>query len=168
MKKTSAVDSAEAAVGPEGEAAGGGGSADSSVAAGRLRLAIVRIARLLRRYDIAGLTATQTSILATVERFGPLRLGDLATHEGIAPSTLTRPVAALAERGYIERRADPADARSSVVAVSDGGRELLATIRGETTALLRERLAELSAEQREALATALPALERLADTDARG
>lgn len=137
-----------------------------AIDAGRLRVAIVRIARLLR-HDVAGLTPTQASTLATIERCGPLRLGDLAAHEGVTPSTLTRPVAALEEGGYLERRTDPADARSSVVAVSEAGRKLLATIRGETTALLAERLDRLTPEQRAALATALPVLERLADMDRR-
>lgn len=142
-------------------------AAGPTLDAGRLRLAIVRTARLLRRHDMAGLTPTQTSTLATIERFGPLRLGDLAAYEGITPSTLTRPVAALEEGGYVERRVDPADARSSVVAVSGAGRQLLARIRGETTALLQDRLGQLRPEERAALATALPALERLADFDPR-
>lgn len=134
-----------------------------AIDAGRLRVAIVRIARLLRRHDVAGLTPTQVSTLATIERCGPLRLGDLAAHEGITPSTLTRPVAALVDGGYLQRHTDPDDARSSVVAVSDAGRQLLEAMRGETTALLRERLNELSREQRAALAAALPALERLGE-----
>lgn len=160
MRNTSAADLAAGPASTESVAG-------AAVGAGRLRLAIVRIARLLRRHDIAGLTPTQTSVLATIERCGPLRLGDLAAHEGIAPSTLTRPVAALADGGYLERRADPSDARSSVVAVSEAGRELLSAVRGETTALLQERLDQLSAEERAALAAALPALERLADMDPR-
>ncbi|MQA84687.1 MAG: MarR family transcriptional regulator [Streptosporangiales bacterium] len=156
MSETSAAETAE----PAGQAE------PRAIDAGRLRVAIVRIARLLR-HDIAGLTPTQASTLVTIERCGPLRLGDLAAHEGVTPSTLTRPVAALEEGGYLERRTDPADARSSVVAVSSDGRKLLATIRGETTALLAKRLEWLSEEQRAALAIALPALERLADMDPR-
>lgn len=167
MREMSGTEAATEAGTQAGTDAGPGPGAGMALDAGRLRLAIVRIARLLRRHDIAGLTPTQTSTLATIERCGPLRLGDLAAHEGITPSTLTRPVAALEEGGYLERRTDPADARSSVVAVSEAGRALLATIRGETTALLRERLDQLSAGQRAALAAALPALEHLADLDPR-
>ncbi|MGH3320346.1 MAG: MarR family winged helix-turn-helix transcriptional regulator [Streptosporangiaceae bacterium] len=135
------------------------------VDAGRLRLAIGRLSRLMRRHSVAGLTPTQISTLASVERRGPLRLGDLAAYEGISPSTLSRPVAALEEGGYLERRTDPDDARSSLVATSERGRALLTTIREETTALLAERLELLTAEQRSTLAAALPALEHLADID---
>jgi DNA-binding transcriptional ArsR family regulator len=79
----------------------------------RLRVAIARLSRRLRRHELAGLTPTQLSALATVDRAGPLRLGDLAAAEGIAPSTLTRLVTALEERGYVERCPVPGDARAS-------------------------------------------------------
>src|SRR5215469_8908068 len=69
----------------------------------RLRVAILRLARQLRKHDLADLTPTQLSALATVAHDGPLRLGDLAAAERIAPSTLTRLVSALEERGYVER-----------------------------------------------------------------
>ena len=47
----------------------------------RLRVAIARLSRRLRRHELAGLTPTQLAALATVERSGPLRLGDLAAAE---------------------------------------------------------------------------------------
>src|SRR5437764_15424022 len=83
----------------------------------RLRVAIARLSRRLRRHELAGLTPTQLSALATVERAGPLRLGDLAAAEGIAPSTLTRLVTALEERGYVDRCPVPGDARASTLAI---------------------------------------------------
>lgn len=128
----------------------------------RLRLVILRLSRRLRRESAAGLTPTQLSALVTIERAGPLRLGDLAAHEGITPSTLTRLVTALDEGGYLIRRTDPADARSSLVTLSPAGALLLDRVRRETTQRLRERVAGLSAADRGALARALPALERLA------
>ncbi len=47
----------------------------------RLRVAIARLSRLLRKHELAGLTPTQLAALATVEQAGPLRLGDLAAAE---------------------------------------------------------------------------------------
>src|SRR5689334_25336000 len=88
----------------------------------RLRVAIARLSRRLRRHELAGLTPTQLSALATVERAGPLRLGDLAAAEGIAPSTLTRLVTALEERGYVDRCPVPGDARASTLAIAPPGR----------------------------------------------
>jgi DNA-binding MarR family transcriptional regulator len=131
----------------------------------RLRVALARLSRWLRRHEMAGLTPTQLAALATVEHAGPLRLGDLAAAEGIAPSTLTRLVAVLEEFGYVRRDADPRDARASTLAITATGHETLDRLRAENSALLTKRLMLLSSEQLAALADALPALEALADPD---
>ena len=129
----------------------------------RLRVAIARLSRQLRKHELAGLTPTQLAALATVERAGPLRLGDLAAAEQIAPSTLTRLVSVLEDRGYVERHAVPGDARAWTLAVTPRGHEVLDQIRQENTLVLADSLLTLSSDQRAALAAALPALERLAD-----
>src|ERR1700750_3221139 len=91
----------------------------------RLRVALARLSRRLRRHQLAGLTPTQLAALATVERAGPLRLGDLAAAEGIAPSNLTRLVTALEERGYVDRCPVPGDARASTLAITPAGGAIL-------------------------------------------
>jgi DNA-binding MarR family transcriptional regulator len=139
----------------------------TAIDAARLRVAIARLARRLRRHELAGLTPTQLSALATVERAGPLRLGDLAAAEGIAPSTLTRLVTALEERGYVDRCPVPGDARASTLAIAPAGRTVLERIRQESTTVLADSLRTLTSEQLAALAAALPALEQLADADPR-
>ena len=131
--------------------------------AARLRQAIARLSRRLRRHQQAGLTPTQLAALYTVEQAGPLRLSDLAAHEGIAPSTLTRLVAVLEERDYVRRCAVEGDARASLLTVTPAGREVLEHIRQESTTALAKSLALLSPEQRAALASALPAIEQLAE-----
>lgn len=131
----------------------------------RLRVAIARVSRRLRRHELAGITPTQLAALATVEARGPLRLGDLAAAERIAPSTLTRMVTALEDLGYVERCAVPGDARASTLSVTAPGMAALARIRQETTAVLADSLRTLPPEQLAALAAALPALENLADSD---
>jgi DNA-binding MarR family transcriptional regulator len=131
----------------------------------RLRVALARLARRLRRHEMAGLTPTQLAALATVEQAGPLRLGDLAAAEGIAPSTLTRLVAVLEELGYVRRDADPKDARASTLAITIEGHATMERLRAENSALLTQRVMLLTPQQRTALADALPALEALADPD---
>jgi DNA-binding MarR family transcriptional regulator len=138
-----------------------------SIDATRLRVAIARLSRRLRHHQLAGLTPTQLSALATVERHGPMRLGDVAAAEGIAPSTLTRLVTALEERAYVERCAVPGDARASTLTITTRGRQILQRIRHESTAMLAESLAMLAPDQIEVLAQALPALEQLAEIDPR-
>ena len=134
----------------------------------RLRVALARLSRRLRRHEIAGLTPTQLAALATVEQACPLRLGDLAAAEGIAPSTLTRLVTALEDMGYVLRNTDPRDARASTLAITPFGRQTLERIRGETTLVLAKSLRELTPVQRAALAAALPVLEQLAEPPPAG
>ena len=129
----------------------------------RLRVAIARLSRLLRKHELAGLTPTQLAALATVERAGPLRLGDLAAAERIAPSTLTRLVSALEEQGYVRRCAVPGDARAWTLVVTATGHAVLDRIRQENTIQLADSLLTLSSDQLAALAAALPALEQLAN-----
>src|SRR5262249_21510986 len=132
-------------------------ASDPAIDVARLRVAIARLSRRLRRHELAGLTPTQLSALATVERAGPPRL-DRAAAEGIAPSTLTRLVTALEERGYVDRCPVPGDARASTLAIAPAGRAILERIRQESTTVLADSLRTLTGEQVAALAAALPAL----------
>jgi DNA-binding MarR family transcriptional regulator len=136
---------------------------DAEIDVARLRVALARLSRRLRRHELAGLTPTQLAALATIGKTGPMRLGDLAAAEGIAPSTLTRLVTALEDIGYVQRTADPSDARASTLAITAHGQEALERIRTETTLMLTASLELLTPEQRSALAAALPVLEQLAE-----
>jgi DNA-binding MarR family transcriptional regulator len=141
----------------------GAGLGDAGIDVTRLRVALARLSRRLRRHELAGLTPTQLAALATVGTSGPMRLGDLAAAEGIAPSTLTRLVTALEDSGYVRRFPDPSDARASTLAITPHGQEALERIRTESTLLLTESLELLTPAQRSALAEALPVLEQLAE-----
>jgi DNA-binding MarR family transcriptional regulator len=147
----------------EGSAGFAGSAGEAEIDVARLRVALARLSRRLRRHELAGLTPTQLAALATIGKTGPMRLGDLAAAEGIAPSTLTRLVTALEDIGYVQRTADPSDARASTLAITAHGQEALERIRTETTLMLTASLELLTPEQRSALAAALPVLEQLAD-----
>jgi DNA-binding MarR family transcriptional regulator len=136
---------------------------DADIDVTRLRVALARLSRRLRRHELAGLTPTQLAALATIEKTGPMRLGDLAAAEGIAPSTLTRLVTALEDSGYVRRCADPSDARASTITITAHGHDALERIRTESTLMLTASLELLTPEQRSALAAALPVLEQLAE-----
>jgi len=153
--------STESAVGPQL------GDADTNtVDVTRLRVALARLSRRLRRHELAGLTPTQLAALATIGKSGPMRLGDVAAAEGVAPSTLTRLVMALADSGYVHRLPDPTDARASMLAITPRGTDALERIRAESTLALAESLELLTPAQRAALADALPVLEQLAEAPA--
>jgi DNA-binding MarR family transcriptional regulator len=133
-----------------------------AIDAARLRVAVLRLSRRLRKHDLAGLTPSQLSTLSSVGKTGPVRLGDLAAAERIAPSTLTRVVNVLEDRGYLVRTPAREDARAYLVTLTDNGNAALARIRDEATSMLTDILTTLTPEQLAALEAALPALEQLA------
>jgi DNA-binding MarR family transcriptional regulator len=134
--------------------------------AARLRLVVGRLNRRMRAEGSAGLSHLPLSALVTVERFGPLRLGELAVKEGVSAPTMSRALAALDERGAVERTPDPADARSVLLTISPSGRTLLAQVRGHYTESLARLLSRLDEAQLAAVEAALPALEALLGDDA--
>ncbi|MGH9286188.1 MAG: MarR family winged helix-turn-helix transcriptional regulator [Acidimicrobiales bacterium] len=138
---------------------------DTAELAGRLRLAVTRLARQMRQQTDTGLSPTMLATLATVESAGPLTLGDLALREQVAPPTITRAVTALEADGLVVRRIAPADRRVARVEVTPAGRRLLERARTRKNAWLARRLRDLGPEDARHLAEALAALERLAGTE---
>jgi DNA-binding MarR family transcriptional regulator len=59
--------------------------------------------------------------LSVLEATGPIRLGELAELSRVAQPTATKIVAGLAERGWVERQDDPADARATRIAATEAG-----------------------------------------------
>jgi DNA-binding MarR family transcriptional regulator len=131
----------------------------------RLRLAITRTSRRLRQEAGTGLSPTLTSALATIDRHGPLTPSELAARERVQRPTATRLVARLEELGVLQRAADPADRRSSLLSVTPEGHALLEEMRGRKTAYLAHRIEKLDAEERAALDRAAAILERLLEDD---
>jgi DNA-binding MarR family transcriptional regulator len=129
--------------------------------AGRLRVATGQLVRRLRQYDPGHLSPAKLSALLTVEAGGPIRSGDLAARENVAPPTMTRLIGLLAEAGLVTRGPDPSDARGSLVTLAPAGQAALEAVRRERTSVLVARLRRLSDDQRAAVVAALPALEAL-------
>lgn len=133
--------------------------------AARLRVAIARLARQLRQHSPGGLTPSQWSALATVEQFGPLRIGDLAEREGVTAPTATRVVASLEEAGLLSRASDPADRRTSYIALTDEARTKLEETRRVQSTELVQRLSGMPTGDVQRLVDLLPILESLLAED---
>jgi DNA-binding MarR family transcriptional regulator len=131
----------------------------------RLRMVVLRLSRRLRQQVHSGITPSQLSALAMVDRHGPLTLGDLANLENVQPPSISRIVGALEGEGWVERTADERDRRVSLVQTTAAGRRELRQIRSERSAWLRRRLDSLDEADRRCLAVALPALERLLEDE---
>ena len=107
--------------------------------ASHLRLALARLNRRIRQQAaITGeeLTASTQAALASVERLGPITLGELAAVEQVQPPSMTRIVVRLDECGFVTRVVDPSDRRVARVAITDAGRDLLARSRTRREAYL--------------------------------
>jgi DNA-binding MarR family transcriptional regulator len=76
-------------------------------------------------------------LLFPLDRLGPLRQGELAERVHADPSTVSRHVTLLVERGLVHRVADESDGRASRLVLTDAGRAQLDQLRVERVAYLR-------------------------------
>jgi DNA-binding MarR family transcriptional regulator len=141
---------------------------DAGLAA-ELRISVSRLARRLRAERVARgvgteLSDTQLAALAALERHTAMTPGELAEHEKVQPPSMTRVIAALLERGLVTRTPHPTDGRQVRLTVTDQGRELVQRSRQAREAWLAQRLQELTPQERAALRTAAPILERLSQS----
>ena len=128
-----------------------------------LRDAITRLNRRVRQTRPVGdLTATQLSALASLELAGTMTPRELADIERVRPPTMTKIVAKLEERGLVHRTPHPTDGRQVILAPTPAGRAMLAQFRRVREEWLAQRLAELTADQRETLRRAAEILHDVA------
>ena len=96
-------------------------------------------------------------VLITIERLGAVRPSDLADGQDL--STVSRRLASLVERGWLDREPDPHDRRASRVSVSADGAAALRTERAHRAELLAAALGDWSEED---IATLTSLLDRFA------
>ncbi|MEV0840706.1 MarR family transcriptional regulator [Actinocatenispora sera] len=118
----------------------------------------------LRRVGDHTASPTVAAVLATLERDGPKRVSELAQIARVAQPTMTGLLRRLVEEGTVVRGADPHDQRVVTIELTQAGRDTLRGIRRMRTAALASRLDQLDGADREALARAIPALDKLLDT----
>jgi len=105
---------------------------------------LVRRFSLAERADTAccGMTVAQAATLEALSN-GGLRLGELGQRLGIAPSTLSRNLDRLAERGLVERGPDPDDRRAQRAALTADGHNAAASVHRSEMDFAREILRRL-------------------------
>jgi DNA-binding MarR family transcriptional regulator len=140
---------------------------DPVALAARLRPLVFRLGRILRQQDKSGLPPASLTALAVLDRAGPLTLGDLAAEEQVSPPTITKLVDTLEARGLVERVRDDKDRRVCRVRTTGRGRRQLEASRTRRTAWLATQLHSATPEELEAVANALPVLERLTTISGR-
>jgi DNA-binding MarR family transcriptional regulator len=85
-----------------------------------------RRSSLYLRVDRAGYLA-----MRTLEDLGPVSTNALARALHLDASTVTRQITALESQGFVQRRANPADGRSSTIALTPDGRRSMRAVERE-------------------------------------
>ncbi|MDY6807475.1 MarR family transcriptional regulator [Gordonia sp. HNM0687] len=133
---------------------------------GELSLAVVRLARRLRgRRPSRVVSLTQLSALHTLHHEGPMTPGALALAERVQPPSMTRVIASLSDLGMVKREPHPTDGRQAIVTLSQKGSEVIAAERDAREEWLSDRLEELSPEERAALASVVPIINKIITSD---
>lgn len=115
-------------------------------------------------HDIQGEELARTDFVVLVrlaalaEETGAVRSRDLARSEGLDPSTMSRRLASLTERGLVEREPDPQDGRAWLLSLSPAGRDALARERARRVAMVTDALGDWSEGDRAELARLLAQL----------
>lgn len=130
--------------------------------ASALRLAVMRLSRRMRQERSSTLSPTQIATLATLDRHGPMTLGEVAAHERVQPPSMTRVIAMLFKAGLVTRRPHPQDGRQVLAEITDTGCELLEADRRRRDEWLAERLSALTPAELATLRAAALILDLLA------
>jgi len=131
--------------------------------ASQLRVSLMRLARRLRneRDPENQLGVGAISVLGVLLRHGEQTVGQLAAHERVRPPSMTRTVNCLVDEGYAVRRPSETDGRSTLVEISERGRQILLADRRRREAWLARQLKDLTPEERDLLRRVAPLIERL-------
>lgn len=127
-------------------------------------LAFEELTRIIIRLpSIEKLSFTTLSVLHTLSRKSPMRLTELTAHEQVTQSGITQLVTRLERDGLVERRPDPGDGRVVLVHITERGAKVIDSRRAERIAHLSRFMEGLTPEDKRSIASAIPALRRLAE-----
>ncbi|MFC4785298.1 MarR family winged helix-turn-helix transcriptional regulator [Nocardioides sp. MAHUQ-72] len=119
---------------------------------------VVYAARLVRAVRRALEQPAGIRVLSLLDEYGPLGITQLAAADRSSQPTMSGAVAGLVERGWVDKQPNPADARGSVVTLTEDGRRELDRVRRMNGELVAARLADHHEHTAEDLATAVAVL----------
>ncbi|GAB2689899.1 MarR family winged helix-turn-helix transcriptional regulator [Kitasatospora kifunensis] len=133
---------------------------------------VTRLRRALRSsirtdYPWESLPMAQVELLQTLAA-APLRVGELAARQKLAPNTVSGLVGKLLDAGFVDRQADPGDRRTARIALTQAGHQQLADWQRAHERRIATALATLSPAEHDAVMAALSGLDHLARALAGG
>lgn len=119
--------------------------------------ALVRRFSISERADVAccGMTVAQAAALGALAGESRIGLGDLGRRLGVSPSTLSRNLDRLIERGFVARVADRKDGRAAAAVLTAAGRRAARRVARQDELFARDVLDRLPAERRAEVTAAL-------------
>ena len=139
--------------------------ANTALLAARLRMAMMRLVRRIKRETAGVGSPSAISALGAVERLGSPTLGELAEVEGVTRPSASAQADVLEAKGLVRRERSDADGRLVRLRLTPAGARVLDRSRKERTAWLARRLRRLSPAELDTLAAAAEILERLLAED---
>jgi DNA-binding MarR family transcriptional regulator len=136
------------------------GTAAASATASELRIVLGQLVRRLRVENTFSIS--QGTVLARLDREGPQTASTLAAAERVRPQSMAHTIAELEAAGLVGRQQDPLDRRQILIELTERGGATLTEDRRRREGWLAGAIAELSPEEQETLARAVPLLRRLA------
>jgi DNA-binding MarR family transcriptional regulator len=133
----------------------------ASRTASELRIVLGRLVRRLRSENTFPIS--QGLVLTRLDREGPKTASALAAAEGVRHQSMAQTVADLESAGLVARRPHPVDRRQILIELTESGSRELAHDRGRREGWLARAIeTELTPEEQEILAKAVPLIGRLA------
>ena len=87
-------------------------------------------------------------LLMVLEHHGPSSVSDLAAAIGVDQPRASRLVQAAVDAGQVRREIDPADARRSILVITEAGRAALSAVIDHRRNAIEQALADFSPDER--------------------
>jgi DNA-binding MarR family transcriptional regulator len=113
--------------------------------------------------DSHELSWTQMGVIRRLDNEGPATTAELARAEGVKPQSMGATVAALEERGILERKPHPTDGRQMNIALTAKGATMRKNARIAKRTLLAQAIEKLNAEEQKKLPAVTELIKRLAE-----
>ena len=133
---------------------------DTAALSSDLTVYAARLVRLVRRSHAP---SAGVRVLSILDELGPQSVTALAQADRCSQPTMTGQVAQLADQGWVAKAPNPADARSSLVTLTEAGRAELRRVRALSASLVAERLARHPHLSPDDLATAVAVLQAVVE-----
>jgi len=125
------------------------------------------IGLLMRRIRAAAaaqeLSLTEAAVMARLANDGPATTADLARAESMKPQSMGATIAALEERGLVERKAHPTDGRQVNIELTAKGEAMRKSAKDAKRTWLAQAIAQLDERERETLFAAGEIIKRLVE-----